>query len=224
MLRQSLVRVGDLVKGLDADSPRHQLELEMAIVQSHLAGLMAAHQALEQQNRQLLQLSFYDDVTRLYNQPRLIERLEEEFKRAVRYGTRLSLLIADLDDFTPFNDAWGYLVGNDLLRRVARLIRQAIRGTDIAGRYRADEFIILLPHTSGEQAGQLGQRVRAVIAGLPERVTVTIGIASLDASTLGPLELLAQGYRALYRAKTQRGHGETQQVRITWTTGTSSSE
>jgi two-component system, sensor histidine kinase LadS len=206
-LRRSIVRLQGLITAVNDDWFRQQMMSELSELKSTLEALLGSYRGLEEQNRSLLYLSRRDEVTNLFNQRYFMERLDEEFRRALRYGSPLSLLIADLDDFKAFNDTRGHLVGNDLLRQVASVIRQGVRDIDLPARYGGDEFVVLLPQTEGEQASRLAERLRTWVARLDE-VRVSIGVATLGAGMSGPLELLTEADRAMYEAKA-RGKNQT---------------
>lgn len=206
-LRRSIVRLQGLITAVNDDVFRQQMVSELSELKSTVETVLSSHRGLEEQNRSLLYLSRRDEVTNLYNQRYFMERLDEEFRRALRYGSPLSLLIADLDDFKSFNDTRGHLVGNELLRQVANVFRQGVRDIDIAARYGGDEFVVLLPQTEGEQAARLAERLRSWIARLDE-VRVSIGVATLAPGMTGPLELLTEADRAMYEAKA-RGKNQT---------------
>jgi two-component system, sensor histidine kinase LadS len=206
-LRRSIVRLQGLITAVNDDVFRQQMMSELSELKSTLETVLSSYRGLEEQNRSLLYLSRRDEVTNLYNQRYFMERLDEEFRRALRYGSPLSLLIADLDDFKSFNDTRGHLVGNELLRQVANVFRQGVRDIDIAARYGGDEFVVLLPQTEGEQAARLAERLRSWIARLDE-VRVSIGVATLAPGMTGPLELLTEADRAMYEAKA-RGKNQT---------------
>jgi diguanylate cyclase len=213
-LRRSIVRLQGLITAAKDDWFRQQVMSELTELKSSLEALLSAQRGLEEQNRSLLYLSRRDEVTNLYNQRYFMERLDEEFRRALRYGSPLSLVIADLDDFKAFNDTRGHLVGNELLRQVANVIRQGVRDIDIAARYGGDEFVVLLPQTDGEQAARLAERLRTWIARLDD-VRASIGVASLSAGMTGPLELLTEADRAMYEAKA-RGKNQTVPAAAGW--------
>lgn len=213
-LRRSIVRLQGLITAVNDDVFRQQMMSELSELKSTLETVLSSYRGLEEQNRSLLYLSRRDEVTNLYNQRYFMERLDEEFRRALRYGSPLSLLIADLDDFKSFNDTRGHLVGNELLRQVANVIRQGVRDIDIAARYGGDEFVVLLPQTEGEQAGRLAERLRSWIARLDE-VRVSIGVATLAPGMTGPLELLTEADRAMYEAKA-RGKNQTVPASAAW--------
>jgi diguanylate cyclase (GGDEF)-like protein len=99
-------------------------------------------------------------VTGVYSRRYFNEVLAQEVHRARRYGSQLSLLILDIDDFKQFNDTYGHPVGDAILRKVGRLLKDNTRQPDAVCRYGGDEFAILLPETSGGKAAALAERIR----------------------------------------------------------------
>ena len=219
---QCLTRLGGLVGSLGDEEVRQQLDAEITELAAHVSALVSTQQQLAAQNEYLARLSRRDDATGLYNQRHFMERLDEEFRRAQRYSTPLSVVIADLDDFKHVNDARGHLVGNEVLRRVARTLRQVVRDTDTAARYGGDEFALLLPQTGQTQALRLAERVRSAVLALPEQLSISLGVASLTARTAGPVELLTDADRALYQAKALGKNRVMKGTALLWTTGRSS--
>ena len=219
---QALGRLDALVTSVADDEVRQQLEAEVAELAAHVAGLVVGHRQLEAQNEHLTRLARRDAATGLFNQRHFVERLEDEFRRALRYATPLSLLIADLDDFKLVNDERGHLVGNEVLRRVARTVHQVVRETDIAARYGGDEFALLLPQTGHEQAVRLAERMRTAVTALPDRPSLRIGVASLTPMTAGPVDLLTEADRAMYQAKALGKNRVVKGSSLAWTTGRSS--
>ena len=181
--------------------------------------------------RRAEQQAIRDGLTGLYNHRHFQERLREECARARRYGTPLSLLMLDLDEFKSFNDRFGHQVGDEVLHEVGEILfAETRRGVDLAARYGGEEFAVILPHTpaDGEQhatpadraapeapppgAGALvvAERLRAAIAGRAfaghggrrhAHVTATIGVAELGAEERSPEALIARADAALYAGK-----------------------
>lgn len=158
-------------------------------------------------------LSTTDELTGLHNRSYLLERMEQEISRAKRYSTPLSLLLFDLDFFKVVNDIYGYEWGDVLLRSIADKLKQLIRKEDIITRYGDEEFIVVLPNTSEDNAFLFAERFRKDIekmefipAGEEERHPITIsgGIATFpclpdteeDANTI-----IRYAEHALYNAK-----------------------
>jgi diguanylate cyclase (GGDEF)-like protein len=146
-----------------------------------------------------------DGLTGLHNRRHFDARLSDELARARRYGTRLSLLLIDLDGLKPLNDRYGHEAGDEALRNIARALNTVCRATDIVARVGGDEFAVLAPFTSADVAVELAARLRAAISGTPlpsGPITVSIGIADVaQTGATHPETLLAAADRALYEAK-----------------------
>lgn len=161
----------------------------------------------------LLQVSTTDELTGLHNRKYLQERLEQEISRAKRYGTKLSCLLFDLDFFKVVNDIYGYEWGDVLLRSIADKLKQLIRKEDILTRYGDEEFLLILPNTSEENAFLFAERFRRDIekmefipAGEEERHPITIsgGISSypcLENVDEDVNTIIRYAEHALYNAK-----------------------
>jgi diguanylate cyclase (GGDEF)-like protein len=126
-----------------------------------------------------------------------------------RYAQGLSLLMIDLDHFKRINDEHGHPTGDALLREFGRLLRDMLRAVDSVGRYGGEEFVVILPHTSADEARQTAERIRKRVeaheftaAGKPLRITVSAGVASYPSSAVdSPESLIREADKALYRAK-----------------------
>ena len=161
----------------------------------------------------LLQVSTTDELTGLHNRKYLHERLEQEMSRAKRYGTKLSCLLFDLDFFKVVNDIYGYDWGDVLLRSIADKLKQLIRKEDILTRYGDEEFLLILPNTSEENAFLFAERFRRDIekmefipAGEEERHPITIsgGISTypcLEDTEEDVNTIIRYAEHALYNAK-----------------------
>ena len=160
-------------------------------------------------------LSVTDDLTQLYNSRYLNEALRKETKRAMRSGWPLSLLFIDLDGFKKTNDAHGHLLGSRALIEAASVIKGAARETDIAARFGGDEFAILLPETGDGGAQQVARRLRDRIQrfvflgdrGLGNRITASIGLATLPDVADTAEGLLQAADAAMYRVKVTGKNG-----------------
>jgi len=152
-----------------------------------------------------------DELTGLLNRRSLDEMITSEISRHSRYGGVFSIIILDLDSFKAFNDNYGHLAGDKLLRQVGSIMKSAIiRSADQAFRFGGDEFAILLPQTSIDSASQVAERVRQQIASKVKAghisVTASLGLASWPADGLGINEIIAAADGALYHAKRSGGN------------------
>lgn len=171
----------------------------------------------------LVRSGLTDFLTGWHNRRYLHARLKEELSRAQRQGSGLTCIIIDLDRFKQINDQHGHLAGDMALREAAQRVDGHIRGSDAAARFGGDEFIVLAPGISLEQAAVLAERIRLAVCdtpleispGLQVHMTVSIGIACIvpdrDAHDLQVIaeNLLAQADAALYRAK-QKGRNRVE--------------
>ena len=161
-----------------------------------------AHDRLER-------LAAVDPLTDAYNRRFGLGRLQEEYSRAVRAEAPLGILMLDLDHFKAVNDTYGHVVGDRVLRAVARACRRVIREGDVLVRYGGEEFLVLLPGAGVEDVTQIGERIRravgetAIVEG-DQRVVVTVSIGGTtyrEAESGSPQQLVAQADAALYEAK-----------------------
>ncbi len=158
-------------------------------------------------------VSTTDELTGLHNRKYLQERLEQEISRSKRYGTKLSCLLFDLDFFKVVNDIYGYEWGDVLLRSIADKLKQLIRKEDILTRYGDEEFLLILPNTSEDNAFLFAERFRRDIermefipAGEEERHPITIsgGISTypcLENTEEDANTIIRYAEHALYNAK-----------------------
>ncbi|MBB6095667.1 diguanylate cyclase (GGDEF)-like protein [Povalibacter uvarum] len=182
---------------------------------AHL-GVIASFAIENAVNRaRLVRSGLTDFLTGWHNRRYLHARLKEELARAQRQGSGLTCLLIDLDKFKQINDQHGHLAGDMALREAAQRVDAHIRDSDAAARFGGDEFVVLAPGISPEQAGALAERIRAAVCESPLEIpggkslnlTVSIGVAGIvldrNHSDLKAAaeELLAEADAALYRAK-----------------------
>lgn len=184
---------------------------DAAYDERHLALLttIAQQVAVALENARHYQLATIDQLTGLYQRDYFFQRLSDEQRRAMRYGTSFSLLMLDLDSFKKINDRFGHFAGDRFLRSVGECLRGTLRASDIPCRYGGEEFCVLLPETDLPGAGVIAEKIRREIGGLriaegPHRLgtTLSIGVASFPTHFEGSLPgLLQKADLALYTAK-----------------------
>ena len=162
------------------------------------------------------ELTVLDDHTGLFNSRHLKRTLEQEIIRATRFGHPVSLVFFDLDYFKRVNDTYGHQAGSKLLAEVGRLLLGTLRSTDVPVRYGGDEFVVLLPETSKDQAMECAKRLRSEISHWkflaeepygPLQITASLGVASFPDDARAPDELLRRADDAMYRVKAERRDG-----------------
>ncbi len=148
--------------------------------------------------------SSIDEMTKLFNKREFMQRIKEEVDRAQRYGRKLSILIFDLDNFKEWNDTFGHLAGDRLLKEIGEIIKDSIRSTDLAFRFGGDEFIVLFPETSLNGASLTAQKILENISKRFSRGSVKLsasaGIAEYKPGET-PEDFINRADRALYTAK-----------------------
>ena len=151
-----------------------------------------------------------DELTGLLNRRALDELIVSEIGRHSRYGGIFSIIILDLDSFKVFNDKYGHLAGDKVLKQTGDIMRNTIRGADQAFRYGGDEFAILLPQTKIEAAYEVAERLRNQIASKVEAgdvlITASLGLASWPIDAIVPNEIIAVADASLYYAKRSGGN------------------
>lgn len=148
--------------------------------------------------------SVTDVLTGVENRRSFDLRLDEEYLRAKRRGTSLSLLMIDIDHFKELNDQFGHPVGDEILRAVAHILQSEMRAHDFLFRYGGEEFAVVLPETTLKGAYVLGERYRRAVQRAPWRhrpITVSIGAATTEETMESPADLLQACDAALYFAK-----------------------
>jgi len=151
-----------------------------------------------------------DELTGLFNRRHFEERLKEEVSRHSRHGDVFSIFMLDLDNFKAYNDTYGHPAGDILLSQMGKIIKGSVRNIDRAFRYGGDEFVIILPQTTREDAYVVAERVRVQIAKAMGKqaiaVTCSIGLANYPADGVVADELIDVADNALYHAKRAGGN------------------
>ena len=175
--------------------------------------LFASQLAAAIQNANLLsevgRLAITDELTGIFNRRHFFELADELFLIAKRNKRPLTAVIADLDHFKKFNDNYGHLVGDQVLRAVAQLMSSALRESDIIGRYGGEEFAFILPETNNNAAIHAAERILAHVADVPIdtdagklSIQLSIGIAEISDETPTLQSLFVRADQAMYMAKT----------------------
>jgi len=164
-------------------------------------------EALRRQAAELDRLSREDALTGLFNRRHVDEALALEWERSARFGRDLAVAIADVDHFKVVNDRFLHATGDEVLRQIARILREGTRAVDVVGRWGGEEFVLLLVETPPDRAAHLCDKLRgaveahdwsAIAPGLA--VTVSLGVAG-NAGAADPAALLATADARLYQAK-----------------------
>lgn len=150
-----------------------------------------------------------DPLTAVANREVVLTRLAQEVERANRYLEPLSVAFIDIDRFKPINDTYGHAQGDAVLKQVADLVGSNIRGLDLLGRYGGEEFMLILPGTTPEDAYPLAEKLRGLVMSTPLRLangealrlTISIGISGGVGGHLRPERLTSDADAAMYSAK-----------------------
>jgi diguanylate cyclase (GGDEF)-like protein len=182
------------------------IEVQAGEINQFATRLDVAYKELESTNARLKEVSFKDEVTRLYNRRFFSIRLDEEVSRYRRFNHPVSVVLLDLDGFKAVNDELGHVVGDETLRGVAELLLKHSRGINVLCRYGGDEFAVLLVETPKAGAQIYADRIRHVLATheFPHgrRVSASFGIACLPEDVAAAAEdLIRAADEALYAAK-----------------------
>ncbi len=170
---------------------------------------LANQAAIAIDNAKLYELATKDGLTKLYIYRHFYTLLENEIRRCARYKRDMSLLMLDIDNFKNVNDTYGHLVGDQILRELARTISETVRKIDIPARYGGEEFVVILPETTKEDAVVIAQRLRKNISKIEVAAneattispTTSIGVAQYPYDGVDPKSLISSADTALYHSK-----------------------
>ncbi|HEX7812236.1 MAG TPA: diguanylate cyclase [Burkholderiales bacterium] len=195
-----------------------RLESSVAVVLASLPLLMiypiavgiTAHRLarrVRRQNVTLAALSSTDGLSGLLNRMHWEKAVAGEFERCRRGGQQSTLMMLDIDHFKAINDSYGHPAGDEVIRRVAQILRATLRSHDLAGRYGGEEFGVVLPATQAEGSKVIAERIRRRVestvldARHGIRATISIGIAAFAPEDADHVAWIARADRALYQAK-----------------------
>jgi diguanylate cyclase (GGDEF)-like protein len=167
---------------------------------------------LEELSQRLRTMAYQDALTGLYNHRYFYEQFSHEIERSLRYGEPLTVLLMDMNNFKGINDTYGHVVGDKFLALVGQVISAQIRSSDIGARYGGDEFVVLLPSTTAEEARSTAEKLSSAVTNAAamnpneERVPlgITIGVATCPDDSRSAGELLQIADARMFELKPKR--------------------
>ncbi|MFH1113475.1 MAG: GGDEF domain-containing protein [Pseudomonadota bacterium] len=205
---------------------------------SHYEGLLGKYRKLVIQTRRLVRMgdnvqrellrarettefqATHDFLTLLWNRGAIMDALGKEIARHKREKRPLGLIMADIDHFKHFNDAYGHLAGDAVLREASRRLESNVRPYDFVGRFGGEEFVVVVPGCGGQEASGIAERLRLAISQTPMEtsegvfhVTLSLGVTVVDSGREADSDsMIREADEALYRAK----NGGRNQVEVSW--------
>lgn len=208
-VRVPLISKDELIGALTLESPtpgtfnREHVDITAEVADSLAIAIQQARLF-----EQVRQMAITDEGTGLYNRRHFFELAQRELERVRRYGGSLSAIMVDIDDFKRVNDEYGHVIGDQVLRQVARRMDEKIRETDVLARYGGDEFAILLPETDLLAAHRLAERLRHWTDSNPIpsdhgpiRISISVGVATVDEEGPDLESLLDRADQDMYASK-----------------------
>ena len=194
---------GLVVATKDMEKTNHALEARLKASKHEICQLQHNLEAVRHE-------SLTDPLTTLANRKFFDLAIEKAMTEAAKAGEPLSLLMTDIDHFKKFNDTFGHLTGDQVLRLVAQAVKQNVKGQDVAARYGGEEFVVVLPRTGLAQALKVGEHIRRAVMGKElmkrstgehlGRVTISVGVAAMRRDDTAQ-SLIGRADAGLYAAK-----------------------
>ncbi len=192
-----------------SDGPYSHEDMQLVTNIANQAGIMIENARLYHQAKTRANT---DELTGLYNHRSFHERIEQEIARGSRFGGTFSLIMLDIDLFKAYNDIYGHLAGDQVLRKVGRYIESSIRSIDLAFRYGGEEFSVILPEARLDDAYKVAERIRKTIESKTSSrampITASLGVGNWPNDGVMKEEIIGLADAALYRAK-QTGRNRT---------------
>jgi diguanylate cyclase (GGDEF)-like protein len=211
---------GDRILGTLVAGSRRKAALDHDVLRMlEVIAIQAAQAVLRAQLYEAMErMATTDGMTGLFNNRTFQAKADEMLAHSRRYGRKCSLILTDVDHFKSVNDTYGHLTGDQVLKGVARILKEQARDTDIVARYGGEEFAILMPETDAKGAKVIAERIREAIKAEvfqtelgPLKVTLSLGIATAPDHGVDKLVLVEQADQCLYYAKR---HGRNQSVTV----------
>lgn len=198
----------DLVKAMDSGIDDY---LTKPFNPGELRVRLRAGSRIVEQTQKLRFLANYDELTDIWNRRMLVEQMRKEWIRQNREEKLCSILMLDIDHFKIVNDTYGHAGGDQALRLFSSILKESVRPYDLVGRFGGEEFVVMLPNTSIEEAKRIAERIRTSVESMlihikkdcTFHITVSIGVAQQEASDKSVQELIGKADSALYFAKSE---------------------
>ncbi|HRS97772.1 MAG TPA: sensor domain-containing diguanylate cyclase, partial [Smithella sp.] len=173
-----------------------------------LLRIFSVQAAISIENARLFDLATTDGLTKLYVHRYFQLLLDQEIKSSIRHNKRFSMIMMDIDNFKNFNDTYGHLLGDKVLRDVARTLKKISRPEDIVARYGGEEFVMILPETDAQQAMMVAEKIRTTVErleivhnGKTLHLTISLGVAAFPKHAREKEDLIRLADLALYASK-----------------------
>jgi len=184
--------------------------------------ILTLHQELAEMREALEEQARRDVLTGVLNRRAFFDQLDREWARAIRYGHPLTCVLLDLDNFKGLNDNYGHLLGDAALVQVGQVLQRHTRAEDYVGRYGGEEFCVLMPHTTEEQAANWSERARGEIAAIilessqgPVEFTASFGVAERSPRLPAPNQLIDMADQAMFHSK-ENGRNQVSQYNLSF--------
>ncbi len=211
---------GDRILGTLVAGSRKKAAFEQDVLRMiEVIAIQAAQAVLRAQlYEQMERMATTDGLTGLFNHRTFQAKADEIMAQARRYGRKCSLMLTDVDHFKSVNDTYGHPTGDQVLKGVARIIKQMARDTDVVARYGGEEFVVIMPETDAKGAQIIAERIREAVKAEvfqtemgPLKITMSLGIATFPDNGAEKQQLIDLADQCLYHAKR---NGRNQSVTV----------